>query len=154
MKKNLGSIAMLLCATVSLAAVSAPAAARDDKHLLPIEAALAANDAQNRLGDSVKFYFKGQPTPAVLSKIDSDQTSQKTNAFNKTTEQACNWVFLSAMLQLQKHAHQVGANAVINIVSNYNNQEMASATEYECHDGTLMSGVTFKADFVKIAEKK
>lgn len=154
MKKNFTTAAWLLSATLSAALVSAPAAARDDKHLLPIEAALAANDAQNRLGDSVKFYFKGQPTPALLNKIGTDQTSQKTNAFNKTTEQACNWVFLSAMLQLQKHAQQVGANAVINIVSNYNNLEMASATEFECHDGTMMSGVALKGDFVKLADKK
>lgn len=144
MKKTL--FATLLLAT----AFSASAA---DKMInFPIAGALAANDAQQRLGDSVKFYFAGQTTPAVLTNITSDKTSQRTNAFGKSAEKACNWVFLSAMLQLQKRAVAVGANAVINITSNFNDQEMASPTEFACADGAIMAGVAFKADFVKIAK--
>ncbi len=150
MNKQLIARVAALGALVLMAA--APVHAADNKHLLPIADALAANDAQSRLGEGVKFYFKGQPTPHVARKIDTDQTSQKTNAFGKSAEKACNWVFLSAMLQLQKHAAAVGADAVINIVSNYNNVEMASATEFECHDGAIMAGVAFKADFVKLGK--
>jgi uncharacterized protein YbjQ (UPF0145 family) len=57
------------------------------------------------------------------------------------------------MLQLQKRAHAVGANAVVNIVSNYGNVPMSSETEFECHDGAIMSGVALKGDFVKIEAK-
>jgi uncharacterized protein YbjQ (UPF0145 family) len=112
---------------------------------------MAANDAQARLGDSVKFYFAGQPTPAIASKIISDKTSQRTNGFGKSAEKACNYVFLSAMLQLQKRAQDIGADAVVNIVSNFNNVEFASATEFQCADGALMAGVALKGDFVKLA---
>jgi len=135
------------------AGLAAPLAAQaaDTVVMLPIAGAMAANDAQGRLGDSVKFYFADQPTPTVLSRITSDKTSLRTNGFGKSAEKACNWVFLSAMLQLQKRAHDVGANAVINIVSNYNDKEMASQTEFECHDGAIMAGVAFKGDFVKVA---
>jgi uncharacterized protein YbjQ (UPF0145 family) len=144
MKKTL-LVTLLLAASFS-------ASAADTMVKLPIAGALAANDAQQRLGDTVKFYFAGQPTPAVLTRLASDKTSQRTNGFGKSAEKACNWVFLSAMLQLQKRAVDLGANAVINITSNFNDHEFASATEFECADGAIMAGVAFKADFVKIAK--
>ena len=127
--------------------------AADRKVLLPISAAMNANDAQSRLGDSVKFYFGKQPGPAILEKLASDKTSLKTNAFGKSDEKACNWVFLSAMLQLQKRAKELGANAVVNIVSNYDNVEYASEAEFECHAGGIMAGVALKGDFVRIGNK-
>jgi uncharacterized protein YbjQ (UPF0145 family) len=130
---------------------SSAASAGNDMLKFPIEGAMAANDAQARLGDSVKFYFAGQPTPAIASKIISDKTSQRTNGFGKSAEKACNYVFLSAMLQLQKRAQDIGADAVVNIVSNFNNVEFASATEFQCADGALMAGVALKGDFVKLA---
>lgn len=139
-----------LMAALLIAVAALPAQARDDKLLLPIAEAMKDNDAQNRLGDSVKFYFGDQPTPKVVERLVTDQTSQKTNSVGKTPQRACNWAFLSAMLQLQKRAQSVGANAVINIVSNYKNQPMSSATEFECHDGAIMSGVAFKGEFVKL----
>jgi uncharacterized protein YbjQ (UPF0145 family) len=129
-----------------------PAQAADTALMMPIAAAMAANDAQSRLGDSVKFYFADQPTPPVASKIASDKTSQRTNGFGKSADKSCNWVFLSAMLALQKRAHEVGADAVVNIVSNYKEKVVASQTEFECHDGAIMSGVALKGDFVKLAK--
>ena len=149
MKKKILTLA-ILGAVITLAA---PAQAADNKRMMPIATALAENDAQGRLGDSVRFYFGSQPTPKVLQKLGSDTTSQKTNAFNKTAEKACNWVFLSDMLSLQKRAREMSANAVVNIVSNYDHVKNSSTTEFECHVGALMAGVAFKADFVKIADK-
>lgn len=94
-----------------------PAHARDTKHLLPIAAALETKDAKDKLDGSVKFFFGNQETPTILTKLGTDVTNQKTNAVGKADEKACNWVFLSAMIQLEKHAKQLGANAVVNIVS-------------------------------------
>jgi len=134
---------------IAIVAAAAPAQARDTVHMLSIDAAMNANDARNRLGDSVKFYFGNQKTPPIASRLGSDKTSQKTNSFGKDAETACNWAFLSAMLRLQARAQELGANAVVNIVSNYKNIERSSPTEFECHDGAIMSGVALKADFVK-----
>lgn len=145
------ALKMVVMAAV-LAAV-APAQARDTKMMQPIAAAMAANDAQARLGDSVKYYFGDQATPKVIERLAVDQTSQKTNSVGKSPEQSCNWAFLSAMLQLQKRAQALGANAVVNIVSNYKNVPMSSATEFECHDGAIMSGVALKGEFVRIEAK-
>lgn len=138
--------AMVLCA----ATMSAHAA--DKQVMMPLAAAMDSGTAKAKLGDSVKFYFGDQKTPAVLTRLGSSKTSQKTNAFNKSDAEACNWVFLSAMIQLQKHAQQVGANAVVNIVSNYKNNEVSSATEFECHVGNIVAGVALKGDFVKVAD--
>ena len=143
---------VILMAVLAGCALSAQAS--DNKLMLPIDNAFNANDAKARLGDDVKFYFAGQPTPKVIEKRGSDKTSQKTNSFNKSAEKACNWAFLSAMLQLEKRAREMGANAVINIVSNYKNVENASATEFECHEGALMAGVAFKADFARVDSGK
>lgn len=140
-----------ICA-LALMAVTAMAQANDRKVMLPIDNAMTANDVQGRLGNSVKFYFGKQKTPAVAKRLGTEQTSQKTNAFGKSDAKACNWVFLSALMQLQKHAHEVGANAVVNIVSNYKNVEFSSETEFECHAGAVMAGVALKGDFVKVAE--
>jgi uncharacterized protein YbjQ (UPF0145 family) len=148
MKKTIVTAALL---AVSLTA-SFSASAEDKMVKFPIAGAMAVNDAQQRLGDSVKFYFADQQTPKVASKITSDKTSQRTNGFGKSAEKACNWVFLSAMLALQKRATEVGADAVINIVSNFRDQEFASQTEYECADGAIMAGVALKGDFVKLAK--
>lgn len=136
----------------SLLNVAGPAQARDTKYLLPIAAALDVQDAKNRLDGSVKFFFGNQEAPKVVAKLGTDVTNLKTNAVGKTDEKACNWVFLSAMLALEKRAKQLGANAVINIVSFYKKEIMSSATEFECHAGAVIAGVALRGEFVKIAE--
>ncbi|MES2324257.1 MAG: excinuclease ATPase subunit [Pseudomonadota bacterium] len=146
---------MLMVVLAALAAGSSVTAqAADRKVNLSIAAAMAANDGKEKLGDSVQYFFAGQPTPKVIEKLGTDKTSQKTNAFGKSDEKACNWVFLSAMMRLEKRAKELGANAVVNIVSNYGNNEWASATEFECHAGAIMAGVALKGDFVRIADGK
>lgn len=145
MKKMLvGALALVAMSTATIAH------ANDRKVMLPIEGGMSVNDAKERLGDDVKFYFGNQKTPTIVKKIGTDQTSQKTNAFGKSDAKACNWAFLSAMLRLQAHAREVGANAVVNIVSNYKNNEYSSETEFECHAGAVMAGVALKGDFVKV----
>lgn len=143
--------------TLSLASVLSATAwsahADDTVVMLPIEAAFAQQGTRNNVDGSVKFFFGKQKTPRVLQKMGSDTTSQKSNAFGKSNEVSCNTAFLSGMISLQKRAHALGANAVVNIVSNYNHQVMSSETEFECHVGAIMSGAAFKADFVKIADK-
>lgn len=147
MKKHVAMATMML-AVASLV----PAQARDTKHLFPIAQGIATKSAEDRLDGSVKFYFGNQDHPKVLNKLGSDVTNRKTNAFGKSDEQACNWAFLSALVQLEKRAVELGANAVVNIVSYYKKDAFSSPTEFECHAGALMAGVALKGDFVKIAD--
>jgi uncharacterized protein YbjQ (UPF0145 family) len=136
-----------------LLATAWPARARDDKLLLPVAAVLEGVEARQKLDGSVKFYFGRQPHPKIVSNFRSDVTNLKTNAVNKSDEKACEWVFLSALVALEKRAKQLGANAVVNIVSYYKKVPMSSETEYECHAGNVLAGVALKGDFVKVAER-
>ncbi len=140
--------ALALCLAVSFGS----AHANDRTVMLPIATALGAFQAEGKQDAAIKFYFGDQPVAGKVTMIETQKTSQKTNAFGKSDVKACNWVFQSAMLQLQKHAQKVGANAVMNIRSNYNNEERSSSTEFECHAGAIMAGVALKADFVKVAD--
>lgn len=149
MKKWISAIVIL---GTSLAAVGT-VEARDTKQLLPIAAALEAKDSKEKLDGSIKFFFGNQQHPKVLSKLGSDVSNRKTNAFGKSDDKACHWAFLSAMMALEKRAGELGANAVVNIVSYYKKDAFSSPTEFECHAGALMAGVALKGDFVKIADK-
>lgn len=149
MKKWISAIVIL---GTSLAAVGT-VEARDTKQMLPIAAALEAKDSKEKLDGSIKFFFGNQQHPKVLSKLGSDVSNRKTNAFGKSDDKACHWAFLSAMMALEKRAGELGANAVVNIVSYYKKDAFSSPTEFECHAGALMAGVALKGDFVKIADK-
>ena len=148
----MNKIILCACIVAGILAAVRPSAARDTKYLLPIAVAMEVKDAKDKLDGSIKFFFGDQPTPPVIAKLGSDVSNRKTNAFGKSDEKACNWAFLSAMVALEKRAQQLGANAVINIVSYYQKAVMSSATEFECHAGAVIAGVALKGDFVKISE--
>jgi uncharacterized protein YbjQ (UPF0145 family) len=148
MKRTAGAILTV----VFLLAITWPAEARNTKHLLPIADALAVKDAEEKLQGNVKFFFGDQETPKILAKLGIDQSNRKTNAFGKSDEKACNWAFLSAMIALERRAQQLGANAVVNIVSYYDRKVMSSRTEFECHAGAIIAGVVLRGEFVKIEE--
>lgn len=145
------TFSLALTLTLALAA-ALPAQARDTKHLLPLDSASSMKDKEGVLDGSVKFYFAGQPHPAVLEKISTEVTNMKTNAFGKSDEDACKWAFLSGLVQLHQKAKELGGNGVVNIVSYYKKKEMASATEFECHAGATMAGVALKGDIVKLGK--
>jgi hypothetical protein len=147
--KNL--IAIITTLTL-LVCITSTARAEDKQLILPIAAAMNTPAAKQKLHGSVKFYFANQPHPNVLQILDTSFSNRKTNALNKTDAQACNWVFLSAMIAMQKHAQDIGANAVINITSYYRKNVMASPVNFECRVGSIVAGVALKGDFVRIAK--
>lgn len=126
--------------------------ARDTKYMLPIADALDLPAAKDKLDGSVRFYFGKQPHPRVVKRIGEYVSNRKTNAFNKTDRVACEWVFLSSLLALRDRALEEGGNAVIDIRSYYRKNEVVSDTQYECHAGALVAGVTLKGTVVKLAE--
>jgi len=133
--------------------VALPAQAADDVLMLPLAVALDTAEAKEKLDGSVKFFFGNQSHPKIITKLGTDSTNKKTNGFNKSAEHACNIAFLSAMIQMEKRAQALGANAIVNIVSYYKKNAVSSNTEFECHNGGFVTGVALKGDFVKIAGK-
>lgn len=126
--------------------------ARNTIHQLSIADALAEGEAKGALIDGVALYFGDQATPAVESNHGQFTANRKTNAFNKSDEEACNWAFLSAIKSLQDRARKQGGNAVINIYSYYYKNKFVSASEFECGAGAMVAGVTMIGDIVTLAE--
>lgn len=143
---------LIIALGISLA-VTSVAYARNTTHYLPIDAAMAPYATAGKLDGRVKFYFADQRHPRVLQNFGSDIANRKTNAFGKSDETACNWAFLSGLVELQKQAHAVGANAVINITSYYDKKVMANNSQFECHAGAVVAGVVLKGDLVKVADR-
>ena len=132
--------------------VSVAADARDSIVRVSVEEAMTTEDAKVTLDVGVRFFFADQSHPEVVRRIGTYTANKKTNAFNKSDQEACKWAFLSAMVSLQKRALAEGGNAVVNIRSSYKKREFASATEFECGAGAMVAGVALVGDVVKLAE--
>jgi len=143
-------ITIILAFTLVLMAPQAYS--RDTKHMMSIQEALASPNFKAKLDPSISLYFGDQTHPKVERTIGTYPTNKKTNAFNKTDEEACQWVFLSTLIALTERAKKEGGDAVINIVSYYKKDTFSSNTEFECHAGSFVSGVALSGEVVKLAK--
>ncbi|MDO3388779.1 excinuclease ATPase subunit [Gilvimarinus sp. SDUM040013] len=137
---------LAIIAATALTFGALQAEARDDALMLPIQDVMT--EYEDRLNSDVKMYFGEQSYPEPGKKMGTFVSNKKTNAFNKTDEEACKWVMLSALLSLQERAVREGGNAVVDIVSYYDKNTMSSETEYECHAGAIMAGVALQGRVV------
>jgi len=142
---------------IALAALSAlllagPAAARDTVLHIPLADVLDMPEAKTKLDPAFKFYLAGQATPKVIKRYSSDVSNPKTNGFGKEDNFGCKWAALSALISLQDSAKRQGGNAVVDIVSYYKKVEYSSATDFECHAGSLIIGVALKGTTAKIEQ--
>jgi uncharacterized protein YbjQ (UPF0145 family) len=138
-------------AVVFLSLLAGPIYARDVKYILPIAAAMEMSDPEEKPEGTVKFFFGTDSAPTVVQRLRTDVADRRTGTYHKSDEKACNDAFLSALVALEKRAQAVGANAVVNIVSYYKKVEMSSATQFECHVGSIRAIVMLRGDSVKIA---
>lgn len=129
--------------------VSTDASARTTIHHLDVADVLNNPAYANRL-QGVSFYFGNSPHPAPSNVFGEYRTNKKTNAFRKTDVEACQWVMLSALLALHSRAQALGANAVVNIRSNFKGTLFESDTQYSCGAGAVIAGVALIGDVVKI----
>jgi hypothetical protein len=143
---------MGLALVLGITCLSTVADARDDKLHLPLAAVLSSPDAQRTLDASIQLYFGKQPYAQPVKRFNTTTSNKKSNFFNKTDQEGCNWVFLSAVKGLQEFARKMGGNAVVNIVSVYKNQEFSSETEFECGAGTFVGGVALRGEVVLLGK--
>ena len=137
----------LVAAVLLVACVDA--SARTTIHHLDVAAIFNNPEYASRL-EGVSFYFGNTPYPEPVKVIGERRTNQKTNAFNKTDIEACEWVMLSALLRMHSAAVNAGANAVVNIQSNFKNNLFVSDTQYSCGAGAIMAGVALIGTLVVI----
>ncbi len=135
--------------TLALTSVSFHGLAADRIGHFSIEDALQRGYDEGVIDKSIGIYFKGQPHPKYATVIGTYKTNKKTNAFGKSDEKACQWVFLSAVKSLIERARKEGGKAVVDVVSNYKNKPYSSASQFECGAGAIMAGVALKGKVVK-----
>lgn len=141
----------LAFAALAVLLAAAPSAfARETRLELPLNELVNSEQARAAgLDGSVRFYLAGQNV-SVASRMRSDVANRKTNAANKSDEEACRWVALTALVALQNKAKKLGANAVVDIVSYYKKNEFRSASKYECHAGAFVAGVALKGTYARV----
>jgi hypothetical protein len=132
--------------------LSSAAQARNTRYILKIQDVLSGADYQQKVGNQVTFYFANQPAPKVAQELGEYVTNKKTNSFGKSDESACQWAMLSALIQLRDRALEEGGNAVIDVVSYYDKNEIPDKSEYECHAGAVIAGVALKGTVAKLAK--
>lgn len=142
----------LIPLSLCLLLTSNQAFARDTQEDYSISDALNRASFQEKLGSEVKFYFGDQKHGQVIQRFGEARTNRKTNAFNKSDEEACQWAFLSALIALRDRAIKDGGNAVVNIQSNYKDKTTTSNDTFRCGAGGLMAGVALIGTVVKIKE--
>jgi uncharacterized protein YbjQ (UPF0145 family) len=148
MKRNKVGIALVLLAVTGV--LPHLAIARDSVANHAVAEALDGAEGKEKVHDDVALYFGDQRHASVEKSFGEVATNKKTNAFGKSDEEACRHVFLSAVLELQDNARRQGGNAVINIRSNYHNDETSSPTDYACGAGAVIAGVALKGEVVRL----
>ncbi|WP_028115237.1 hypothetical protein [Ferrimonas senticii] len=133
-----------------LTITSFAAQARDSRQNFNIEMALAEGRNKGVIATDIQLRFGEDSLISGTKRIGEYTANKKTNAFNKTDMEACHWAFLSAIKSLQNRARKQGGDAVVNIRSNYKQQDFRSATEFQCGAGHLMAGVTMVGTVVKL----
>lgn len=142
---------LLTIGLIALLPIATTAIARDSVAPHKIEQAL--NNPQSRgLDKSITLYFGNKKHSKPQKVFGEFQAKKKTNAFNKTDEEACQIAFLSALISLQDRARKMGGNAVVDIKSIYNRKEFVSDTEYECGAGAFVAGSTLMGTVVKLGD--
>lgn len=142
----------LIAASLLALVAAVPAYARNTAVTVTLDSVLDMPEAKAKLDGTVKFYLAGSRTPKVSKKFGEDTSNAKTNAFNKTPEEACRWNALSALTKLQEHAKRDGANAVIDIVSYNRSVTFSSPTDIECSDGAFLAGIALKGTYATVGK--
>ena len=134
-------------------ACASPALAEDKLAKYPVDAALAKGQSyHSKLDPAIKLAFGAPPPAAAKTIAQADSGHKRTNAFNKPEQEACDIAFISAAVSLQQYARRMGGNAVVNITSYFKSDQLASASEYMCGAGFLMTAVGLRGTVVTLEQ--
>ena len=134
----------------SISTAITAAGARNTFHDLSVSEAVKSEIGRSQLQD-LPFFMAGQTHPAVERDLGVFKSNRRTNAFNKSDEEACRIAFLSAIIALQKKAIDRGGGAVVDIKSVTNNNNLESATKYRCVAGNVVANGALTGRVVKIS---
>jgi len=146
--KHLNYLVCLLAMTM----LCGSAYARDVQNMRPLDAALKSEEAKKLLDPKFKIFFGKQAAPKIEKSLGETGMKRSTSRSASDDYDPCVHAFVRAMLDFQERARAAGGNAVVNVRSNYKNNEVSSETEYTCVSGNTVTAVAFKGELVKLAE--
>ena len=130
---------------------SSPLLARDTFHDL-----LVSDAAKSFLGKEkllkVPFYMAKQKHPAIKKDLGVFRSNKRTNALNKSDDEACKIAFLSAIISLQERAQRMGADGVVDIKSITKHKKLVSAGKYRCAAGDIIANVVLTGRLVEFSK--
>ena len=131
--------------------LSSPRAGKTDCENRPnLFPALAQDVAKQKVDKSVQLIFGKTPAAGSFKPLGTIVSNPKTNGFNKGDEEGCNWVFVSAVLELQSRARALGADAIVDVVSYYKKNVYSNTEKFECANGAFVSAVALRGVAVKL----
>lgn len=141
----------IACAAVVLMVMGcASAFGADVRMKFTLEDAMMYGEVRDVMEGHIAMSFGEDPNLVIEGKHGTFKTSKRTNAFNKEASNACAHALASALIALQERAEREGGNAVINIMSNIQNREESSTSEYSCLVGSIMVNVALKGTVATI----
>ncbi|MGH7878302.1 MAG: excinuclease ATPase subunit [Candidatus Binataceae bacterium] len=108
--------------------------------------------AFKQLGSDVAFYFANQRAPRVAQSLGEAVGKKIAKTRGESDEQWCREAAIGALTELRDQAVTRGGNAVINIHSSYNGNQIADQTKYECHAGGTGGHVGLQGTIVKLVK--
>lgn len=135
---------------VSSLLVATAAYARSTLTDIDVKTAVQNSAGKNDPVEGIRYYMKGQKHGAVARTIGTYTANRATNAFNKSDEEACQIAFVSALIALQQRAQREGGDAVIDIVSLTNAENLESPTQFRCTAGNIVAKVVLRGTVVKL----
>lgn len=136
---------------------SGAASAADELLNMPIDAALKSPTAAARIDPGIQMSWgfsklDGAQNPVSFKTIKRVRrpVSQVRDAPRPTDAELCQAVFVEAVQELQQRASSTGNNAVMEIRSNWKDDETSSDKTYVCAKGAAYIGVALKATLVKV----
>lgn len=145
-----GYLCALLVGFIGLSVGNAQA--DDTGYTLPYRDVLAMPQAQTRLDPAVRLFFGEQQFPQPTSWRHDYFVDRSGNALFSSAESTCRNVALENLVTLQERARAVGANAVVNIISDYSRTPRKDNDSYQCHVGSLTANVSLKGTMATLPE--
>ncbi len=131
---------------ISVMSICLSSYARNDVLEFSFSKAVNTPKAQGVLGTDIGYTFGGGHGQIILKGAVSNK---KTNAFNKSDEEACNWALYSAIKSFQARARKEGGRKAINLVSFLDRKEYHDKSKFQCRVGTFTAAVVLKGDIAK-----
>jgi uncharacterized protein YbjQ (UPF0145 family) len=127
------------------------AAARNVEYTLPIDEVLRMPEAQRELDGSVRFYLQGQDHSAIVYRHSDEVARGNIRGAGEQEVESCKRAALKVLVHYQETARKMGANAIVDMVSLFNERPFVSRSQYECHAGSRSVVVIFRGAYAKIA---